>query len=443
MSCSVNRRVLIVTSAVPPAMLADMQRARMLCCELPQNGWDVELLAPGDAFQRPVYMDPESAALRPSDIPLHEAPLCCDRVFQLFRMRSVGWRAFWPMYRLGLRLLRSRRFDLVYISTAQFNLFCLGRLWHRKLRVPYVLDFHDPWFRETRKYVTTPRGLKFCMSARLSKLLEPIALERAAGLVSVSPHYLEQLARRYPRSACTSPERGAVIPFGATARDFEVARVGKHTTGSAGNQSTIDVAYVGAGGAIMVKSFRRIVEAVAQLRTTRPELVNRLRIRLCGTNPFWKEGDPKELESIAQQHGVGDLVSEQPNRIGYLAALRLIVEANGLLILGVDDAGYMPSKLFSYALSGKPLLASLHRDSPAQVHLRRIPELGHALWFDCDGEMPLAEATKIMGTFLEQAAARRRIDRTQALEPYLAPAMARRHANLFEAVLSNESQQGS
>ena len=37
-----RRRVLIVVSAWCPAMLADMQRARLLAWELPKVGWDVE-----------------------------------------------------------------------------------------------------------------------------------------------------------------------------------------------------------------------------------------------------------------------------------------------------------------------------------------------------------------------------------------------------------------
>ncbi|NQT12531.1 MAG: glycosyltransferase [Planctomycetes bacterium] len=425
-----------MTSSIAPAMLADMHRTRMLCDELPHCGWSVEMLVPGVAFQRPVYVDPESATLRPDDVPVHEAAPCCDRVFQLLGMRSVGWRALWPMYRLGCRVLSRRRFDLVYISTTQFSLFCLGRLWQRRCGVPYVLDFHDPWLREQTNCGTTRHVLKRRISAWLSRYLERFALDCTAGLVSVSPRYLEQLSGRYPGVACALPERQAVIPFGATRRDFDAARAAEPANRSTRDQATIEVTYVGAGGSIMAKSCRRIVEALASLRAARPELVNRVRIRLYGTNPFWKSGEPKELEVIAQRHGVGDLVVQRPRRIGYLAATRLILGADGVLILGVDDDGYMPSKLFGYALSGKPLLASLHRASPAYEYFRRIPELGHALWFDRHREMPPAEATRIVGAFLDEAAERRTFDRRCVLEPFLAPAMARRHAELFEACLA-------
>ena len=111
------------------------------------------------------------------------------------------------------------------------------------------------------------------------------------------------------------------------------------------------------------------------------------------------------------------------------------MQSEGALILGVDDAGYMPSKLYSYALSGKPLLASLHRDGPAYAELDSNPILGRALWFDRSGEMPVDRAAEVVGAFVREVVARRSFDRRVALKTFLAPSMARRHVELFEACL--------
>ena len=61
---------------------------------------------------------------------------------------------------------------------------------------------------------------------------------------------------------------------------------------------------------------------------------------------------------------------EYPARVTYRRSLELLLQGDGALVLGVDDAGYMPSKLATYAYSGKPLLACLHRDGPALAMLR-------------------------------------------------------------------------
>src|SRR5260370_27241124 len=117
------------------------------------------------------------------------------------------------------------------------------------------------------------------------------------------------------------------------------------------------------------------------------------------------------LARIAGEFDLADLVCEYPARVTYRRGLELLLHGDGALILGVDDAGYMPSKLFTYAYSGKPVLASLHRDSPALALLRQRPELGHAVWFGGDEEMPIAEGARIVGAFLTEVAERRQFDR--------------------------------
>ena len=149
----------------------------------------------------------------------------------------------------------------------------------------------------------------------------------------------------------------------------------------------------------------------------------------------WRVGDLRHLAELARKYGVSDLVSEHPKWVSYRRSLELLLESDGALILGVDDTGYMPSKLFSYALSGKPLLASLRRDSPAFAQFQSSPELGHALWFDKVVEMPTVDAMKILNDFIQEVVARKKFNRRAMLEPFLASTMALRHAQLFEACL--------
>ena len=50
--------------------------------------------------------------------------------------------------------------------------------------------------------------------------------------------------------------------------------------------------------------------------------------------------------------------------------------------------------------------------------------------------MPLEEATNVLETFLREVVARKTFDRAISIRPYLAPAMARHHLELFEACLA-------
>jgi len=421
-------RVLAVVSAFKPAMLADMHRARMLGWELPRLRWDIEILAPAAAEVRQDAIEQDAAGFFPPNLPMHEFHSMARGLFALAGSHSLAWRTLFPAYRKGASLLGSGRFDLVYISTTTFTYFLLGPLWMRQNRIPYVLDFHDPW-------------VKPGFSDPLQRFMERTAVCSASGLITVSPRYLEALFKRYAiaQPAWMQPGRHATIPFGAREGDMQEALRGSAPAVS-GPPDTISLVYVGAGGNIMLRSFALLCRALAALRTAGHPAVGRVRISMLGTMYGWREGDARPLEAVAANAGVGDLVREAPDRISYRRSLDILLCSHGALILGVDDDGYMPSKLFTYALSGKPLLASLRRDSAAFARYRESPGLGHALWFDGSGDMPLEEATEVARAFIEEADAGKRFDRRAILEPWLAPAMARRHSELFDLCVSDRPQ---
>ena len=430
-----RRRVLMVVSAFRPAMIADMQRARMLAWELPALGWDVEVLAPRASEVRQDVIEPEPDAFFAPDTRIHEVGSMARGVFEALGSRTHSWRTLWPMRQRGSALLRAQRFDLVYFTTTTFVYLALGPHWNRQFGIPYVLDFHDPWVKER---IATRRAQRWSSRAMewLGERMERSAVVGAAGVVAVSPRYVETLRRRYEASnpRWLAPTRHAVIPFGARAADLtEAARAPQASNRRARRE--IVLIYVGAGGAIMARSFILICRAIAALRAQGSSLPDRARITLFGTTYDWKPGQPKALEAAAQRVGVGDLVSELPGRVSFRHSLESLLKCDGALILGVDDAGYMPSKLFSYALSGKPLLASLHRDSPAFAQFQATPGLGRALWFDDNGEMPITDAAQVVASFLNAAATAESDDRRALLEPFLAPTMSLRHANLFDACL--------
>jgi Glycosyl transferase 4-like domain len=430
-------RVLIVTSTYAPAMIADMHRARHLAWELPKLGWQVEILAPDMSYQPASCRDDDSGAFFAPDIPAHQVSAFLPRLFRRIGLGNIGWRALLPTALRGLHLLASKRFDLVYISTAQLPLFLLGPLWRGLTGVPYVLDLHDPGYRDDAGKPSWLRSsLKYEMGRWLAKHIERHAVARTSAIVSVSASYVEALRQRHAdtRAPWLDADRTAVIPFAVRAEDLDdAAQSAPHRGTETRNRARI--VYVGAGGPVMARSFAVLCKTLVQLRHDRPTLIENVTIALSGTMLGWREGERCHLAEIARVHGLGDIVEENPRRLSYRRSLEELAGADGTLILGVDEQGYMPSKLFSYALSGRPLLACVHRDGPVCDALRREPALGHALWFSQTGDMPVDEAAAVAGGFLAEVIARRTFDRSARLRPFLAQAMAEQHAALFEACL--------
>lgn len=436
-----TRRVLIVTSSYAPAMIADMHRARHLAWELPKIGWRVEILSPDGSYQQPSCMDEDGTQFFAPGTITHYVPGFFPSLFRFLGIGSIGWRALLPMLLAGRRLLRAREFNLVYFSTTQFPLFLLGPAWKVWLGVPFILDIHDPFFKENVPLPVWARpSLKHSLSRWLARHIESLSVSGAAGLVAVSPDYLEALRLRHgsKRPAWLGEDRQAVIPFAVSERDFEVARTTDANVAVPAEKQSVRIVYVGAGGPIMHRSFQLLCQALAYLREHDPGRLAGVRIELYGTMLGWRDGDPTHLADVARDRGVADLVSENPRRVSYRNSVELLIEADGALVFGVDDPGYMPSKLFGYALSGKPLLAAVRRDSPAYIQFQRMPGLGYVIWFDASGDMPLVEAAREVGSFLGEAAARMKFTRHALLDTFLAPAMARRHAMLFEACLADK-----
>ena len=427
-----TRRVLLVTSSYAPTMIADMQRARQLAWQLPEAGWQVEILCPGIGYQPPSCNDADSADFFSPAAVVHTVPQRAGAFFRFFGIGNIGLRALLPLYFAGRKLLAARRFDLVYFSTAQFPLFLLGPPWRRRFKIPYVLDLHDPIDSGP---AATPGGWKRRMSRMFSRLIERRAAATASGLIAVSPHYLARMQSRYGdrRPQWLKPERQAVIPFAVLPRDLENAGAG--SAGNAGGAKRI--VYVGTGGAVMAHSFRLLCKSLAELRRRQPHLLENIRIELHGTSSAVAADMDAHLARIAGEFGIADLVGEYPARVTYRHSLELLLQSDGALVLGVDDAGYMPSKLATYAYSGKPLLACLHRDGPALAMLRDDPSLDHVLWFAQTQEMPLTDAVAVVATYLEEIRSGRTFARQIELAPYTAAAMAARHAQLFEACRDN------
>lgn len=428
-----RRRVLIVVSSYDPAMPASMQRARMLAWEMGKIGWDVEILTPSAKFQQQVWLEPLAPPFFKSGIPCHEAkPNLFDGLFIALGMRSAAWRGFLPMYLLGSRLLSKGKYSIVYFSTTTFTFFCLGRLWRWRYKQPYILDFQDPWYNPLFKNGSTRSAFKAWISNKLAKYLESFSVRGAAGVISVSPGYLDTLVARYDNAPALQKEYLAVIPFGALKRDLELK-----STDDSGKKSDSDiriVAYVGVGNYIMQRSFRRIVRSLARLRKTRPELVNPIRMLLLGTQGGWRPGDRKVLWDEANCAGLGDIVIEEPSIVSYSTAISRALAADGLLVLGVDDPDYMPSKLFTYAFTGKPLLVCLHRESQANDYFVSFPDLGTLIHFG-EADTNYEAEDKELVAFLSNLNCRKHFDRCGVMHQFSAASMAAQHASIFERCL--------
>lgn len=346
----------------------------MLIPAMKEAGWEVEVLYPDQSYQAAYSFDPECTQYYP-EVSEHPVGSWMPGIFRALGSRSIGIRGGAPLARQGLELLQSRKYDLVYFSTTQHLLTCAGPWWRKKTGVPYVADVHDPVFIPHPKYRTSRNGLKAILARQMGRWIERRALAQADGIVSVSRGYIDDLLLRNPcsRWARSEMEDGRrkvglnklghvlVQPFPADERALEMAKAER---GRAGKKRIV---YVGAGGTIMEKGWREFLAALKKESASR-EII----IEIYGTNPFWKEGDRRFLQAIAEEMGLPGVVIEEPTRVSYERSLALVKGADGLLVLGVDDPNYQPSKLHTYLATGLPIMVLARAGSALPDQLRGV-----------------------------------------------------------------------
>jgi len=317
----------------------------------------------------------------PSGVPVRRVGALPIRWSRRIGLSAVAVRAYPFLYREGLRLIRRHRPDLVFISTTAFPAMSLGRAWKSRTGVPFVLDMQDPWVPEPQQVHLRRRGLKHLLMKSLHAALEPWTMRRVDGLVSVSAGYLSTLRRRYPWIA---PDRCLTLPFGADARDHEIAAQRALPTGLWDAQDgAVHGVYVGRLGPDMVHACAAICAAVRKGLDRRPELYRRLHLHFVGTT---YGGDLRTLRFPTTAERLDGRIHEHPGRVPYFAALRLLQESSFLLMPGSVDPDYTASKLYPLVLARKPLLAVLHEGSAA-VEMLRAARAGRVVTFRSGGDI--------------------------------------------------------
>lgn len=358
------RRVLIVSPHFPPVNAPDMQRTRLALPYLRDLGWDPVVLAVTPERIEGAVLDPLLLETYPADVRVVRVGGIPPGLTRRLGFGSLWWRCGGALRRAGDALLAREQFDLVFFSTTQFDAFTLGRRWWQRFRVPYVLDYQDPWVNGYyRRTHTRPPGghFKFWFAQFTARRREPATLRHAKAVVAVSAAYGPDLCQRY---AWLDAGRIHHLPFGTSEADFAIAR--RHRPAASlmpTGDGKVHLVYAGRCGPDMTISLTLLFRAFARFRQTHPAVADRMRFHFIGTDyappplgRFW-------ALPIAETEGVVDQVEEHCYRVPYFDALHYLTNADALVVVGSNDATYSASKIFPYLFARRPLLTIVHESS--------------------------------------------------------------------------------
>lgn len=441
------KKVVIVAPDFSPSNLPPALRIRLFARYLPEFGWEpIIISADPKHYHWPVSA--ETDALIPTDLRVIRTGALPYRVTRKLGFGDVGMRTLPACWSALRRLAREETLDAVLISVPPFATMLLGRMAHRFLRLPYVIDYIDPVARMPYwKMPKDERPPRWPLVWLMFRFIEPATLKRVGHVTGVSQGTNEIALPMCPHLTAADTTE---IPYGGEPADFDYVR--KHPRKNPifePNNGKLHVSYVGMFNTGMRETARVLFSAIRRGLDERPELFGRLQLNFVGTTYESPAEGKYQVLPLARECGIGHLFNEHPPRISMLDAIQVLTDSHGLLALGSDAPHYTASKIFPCILAKRPVLALYHEQSSV-VQILRGTHAGQVVTYR--EKDPLAgrsdEVFQAIQNLLQLPPNYTPPTRWEAFEQYTARAMTRRLADALDKAVargrqSKHTQRGS
>lgn len=426
------KNVLIISPNFPPINAADMHRVRQSLPFFEQFGWNATVIAVEPQFVE-MSEDPILMETMPHDIDIIRVKAFKAETTRKFGLGNIGYRSWYFFRKMGNKLLKQKKYDLVYFSTTAFPVMTLGPYWKKKFGVPFIIDMQDPWRNDF--YLDKPkneRPPKFWLAYRLDKYLEAKTMKDVDGIISVSPGYPKTLMERYKN---IKSDVCKVIPFGGASVDFDVLEKANLKNDLFDkNDENINMVYIGRGGHDMNFSLHGIFSGLKKGVDENPDVFSKVRMFFVGTSYAADGRGEKTILPIATKYGVENQVTEITNRLPYFKAMKTLKEADIMIVPGSTDTNYTASKLYPYILANRPMLAVFNKNSSV-VDVLNKTNAGICVTFDND-DNPQILTQKVYVNLKNMISTLPTVPNTnwEEFEPYSAREATRLQIELFDKI---------
>ncbi|MFT6371247.1 MAG: hypothetical protein ACJAWH_002334 [Maribacter sp.] len=347
------KTVLIIYPHWVPANLAGVQRPRLIGNYLKQFGYQPVLLTV-DPHYYEEPLDPLMEKTVSEDI-----EVVYTKAYRVTKPRligDIGLRAFPFLKKEALRLCKARTIDFIWIPIPSFYTALLGRIIHDKTRIPYGIDYIDPWVRD----ITNQNDFRAKLSQFVAKSLEPYAVKKAVLITGVStPYYQPVIDRNFEIEPIH-----AGMPYGFDPNDHKIVLTSLKYPWEE-EKDCKPWLYAGAflpNSHLFVQSF---FESIAALKVE-DNWDERIRLYFIGTGQY----PAKRITAYAKDYGLEGIVIEHRERFPFLHILNFLSKADRVMLFGSTEKHYTASKTFQCLLSARPLLSMLHNQSSAVAVIR-------------------------------------------------------------------------
>jgi hypothetical protein len=345
------KKVLIIYPHYPPSNLAGVHRARLFAQHLPSYGWEPVILTVDEKYYE------EKADLNLVKlIPVGQRIEKVGAMQRFGPVGDIGIRGWREMYKKAILLASQERIDFIFIPIPSFYSALLGRALHAKTGIPYGIDYIDPWVHEfpgSKKIFS-----KAWFSSRLARLLEPIAIKKAALITGVAEGYYTPVLERN-KHLQKDVVTGA-MPYGGESGDHLMVKKAQLQPYLFARNGKMQFVYA---GALLPKSYEAL-EIIFERIQGNSALFSDVEFHFIGTGIPSGNVTKSVVEPLALKFGLwGSRIFEYRERIPYLDVLTHLENVDAVFILGSTEPHYTPSKTYQAVMSHKPVFAVLHEKS--------------------------------------------------------------------------------
>jgi glycosyltransferase involved in cell wall biosynthesis len=268
----------------------------------------------------------------------------------LFPDRYVGWIPF--ATRAGLSLARKHPVEIVYSTFSDaMTSHLIGSILRSRLGVPWIASFHDPWTENLFNDIPT------AVHARLADVIEAHVMHSADHIVVTTEPHRQMVLRKY---ASLGGDRVSVLSSGYHEEDFRKpapALSSKFTLTHFGHFHNS-------------RSPGPLAQAMAACCREDPSFPSQVRVVLLGgfdAEAWWA------LRAIASRETAVNEVFEIRGKVSTEDGLEMLRASHVLVLVGDNTSAgrnLLPSKIFDYLPTGRPVLALVPAGSPAAQLIR-------------------------------------------------------------------------
>jgi len=346
------KNLLIIYPHWAPSNLAGVHRSRLISNFLTQFGWQPHILTVKSEFYEEKLDFDLLKTVNTSTKVYYTNAMKPPKYIRFFG--DIALRAMPNLYNAAKKIIKEQQIDFIWIPIPSFYTAILGRLLHGKTKIPYGIDYIDPWVNGFVDY-EKPFSRAW-LSNQLASKLEPFSVKKASLISGVSTAYYQGVLDRNFKN---KKIEHVGMPYGFDPNDHEIKLENIELPWKMHENCK---AWVYAG-AFLPKShsFLQILfESINELRIEN-KWDESIRLYFLGTGSY----KAQSIAEYAKENQLDDIVVEDRSRFGFLDILNFLAASAGVLVIGSTEKHYTASKIFQSLLSKKPVLAVFHQESSA------------------------------------------------------------------------------